>query len=183
MRTSHLIGLTLSAGVALVIACGSDPPSSYGNPNTLSKVNFPGGNEAGIEPINCADAGVGGGGDGGGGGEGGACVVSWSAQLFPKYQNAWKCASADCHAPGKTAPELSNANASAARQSLIGANTTKVKKPYLNPGSTDPNQSSIYCNLFRACEPSMPQGGTSIPLSGPELCQLEAWLRCGAPDN
>ena len=168
---------SLAASLAVIGACTGEPETHYGNPNTLKKSNLPG--EAGIEPLACGDAGAG---DADLAGD--ACGVSWSTDLYPKMvgDQSWQCATAACHAPGKTLPAIDPKSASNALTSLKAHKlASRPNDPYIGT-SGDPSKSTIECNLGGQCDPSMPIGAGK-QLTGDERCQLHAWLRCGAPNN
>lgn len=161
-------GLVILAG-----ACSSDPGTSYGNPNTLSRTNLPGGDEAGTAAVSCADAGV-------------PDAVSFSANIYPllKADGAWKCAKAGCHATGGTQPEIDDTSAQACYQSLTKAQPIGTT-PYVNSGSKDINQSAIYCNIgTHTCGSPMPKDTTGVKQpTASEICILQAWVQAGSPNN
>jgi hypothetical protein len=168
----------LAIALAVVGACGGEPETHYGNPNTLKKSNLPG--EAGIEPLACS-------GDAGASDaalQGDACAISWSKDIYPNMlgPDKWQCATSACHAPGKQVPAIDPQNAGAALTSLKAYKmSTKPNDTYI--GTTgDPSKSTIECNLSGQCDPAMPIGAGK-QLSNDERCRLHAWLQCGAPSN
>lgn len=184
MRRVQALGLAaaFAGGIIVVVAaCSSDPGSSYGNPNTLARNNLPGGGEAGIEAVSCGDAGIGG--DGGGAG---GCAVSFATDIYPqmKTDGNWKCAKSGCHAAGGTQPTIDETSAQNAYQSLTNAQPIGTT-PYLNTKSKDPAQSGFYCNCgTRTCGSPMPKDTTGVKqLNTTEICKLQAWIACGAPNN
>jgi hypothetical protein len=168
------------AGMALVAACTDPPGTEYGNPSGLRHENLPG--EAGAQALTC-------GGDGGDeGGTGttgtpGACVVSWSKDIYPniKADGAWACASTKCHG-GSQAPKIDATTPQTAYDSLKSYMMGGNPFPYVNPGSADPSQSTILCNLQGTCGNRMPIA-PGTPLTPEELCKVDAWVRCSAPSN
>jgi hypothetical protein len=153
--------------------CNEPPATNYGNPNTLDRKNLPG--EGGVEPLVCsADAAA---------GFDGGCP-SFAQDIFPyfKADGKWRCADAQCHG-GKSLPEISDESPEACLASLRAA--TVGGQSYLASGeggapSTDPNASTLLCNLQGACGRKMPEPPGADPTNG-ELCMIEAWLKCGAP--
>lgn len=162
-------------GGFLVVACSTESGVSFGNPNTLNGKNLPR-DDGSVQRPSCADAGI-------ASGDGGNCGVSWSKDLFPKVQanGAWRCANGSCHAAGATPPVIDDSAPDKARQSLIAAKIGNL--PYIKVGDPEPNNSAFWCNLLRTCDPAMPTGELAKRPTKDELCQLEAWLRCGSPNN
>ncbi len=177
-RFAVAAGALAAAGAIVVLACGENATTSYGNPSGLSHANLPG--EAGISALVC-DAGAL---EGGAAPTDGGCAVSWSADIAPKMAaaGAWKCASGGkCHG-AQQAPLLDAATPAALYASLQAATVNGNPYPYLNPDSGDPTQSSIECNLAQACGNGMPLA-PGTPLTPGELCAIDTWVRCGAPQN
>jgi hypothetical protein len=173
-HAAHAALAAVVAFCACTTACSTEPAVKWGNPGNLNKDNLPG--EAGTEALVC---------DGGGsGGEGGTCGVSWKNDIFPKMtgNDAWQCATANCHAPGSTAPVIDPADPAKALASLKAFKM--LSRPNLSyiDTSGDPAKSSMECNLSSGCNPAMPIGnGKQLSLA--ERCQLHTWLACGAPNN
>lgn len=173
-------------GTALLLAACSQPPeTNYGNPAGLRRDNLPG--DAGsseVTPSNCPTP-VTGAGSGDGGSEGGAtCAVSWANDIFPnmKPDGPWKCTTqTTCHG-GVQAPVIDGTSGSTAYLSLKDYKIPGRTTPYINAGSTDPTQSSMDCNLQGKCGNSMPLAPGRV-LTHDEICLLETWLACGAPNN
>jgi hypothetical protein len=176
------LALALFGGSSLVVlgaslamsACSEVPPTNYGNPTGLRHDNLPG--EAGFETLIC-EGGV-------EAGTGGACGVSWATDIFPNMtdQGPWKCASAGkCHGGGQ-APTIDQTTPQSAYTSLQGYMIAGNPYPYINPDSGDPTQSTIECNLAQACGSGMPEA-PGTPLTGDQLCKIDVWVRCGAPNN
>jgi hypothetical protein len=108
--------------------------------------------------------------------------VSFSRDLFPKMtgNGVWKCASAGtCHGNGTQAPVMDAATAATVIASLKDYPIGTV--PYITQGG-DPAQSAMFCNLSCGCGKSMPLD-PGAALTDNELCQVQAWLKCGAPNN
>ena len=165
----------LAGGLQLAGATGCNEPiaTSYGNPNTLDRKNLPG--EGGAEPLIC----------GAGGGDGGAVqgfdggCPSFATDIFPYFQanGKWRCADGTCHG-GASAPPVAGDTPTNCLSSLKAISIGG--KPYLAEGSTDPNDSTLLCNLQGACGSRMPKAPGADPTTE-ELCMVEAWLKCGAP--
>jgi hypothetical protein len=103
---------------------------------------------------------------------------SFANDIFPsmKASGAWKCADGSCHGGGTSPPTIDDSSASACLASL--KKITVRGKPYIASG-TDPNASSLLCNLKGSCGSQMPKSPGTNPSSA-EVCKVEAWLRCGA---
>jgi hypothetical protein len=134
-------------------------------------------------------------GDGGtssGGGEGGgACTKPGPpaagcpsfATLWTKYFSPgaeWGCGKAGCHNLGGNSPQPL-----IEQQATYTALAAYVIKgvPYVNPKCTEPEQSSIICNITGkpsqcSLQGSMPQ---SITPSAASLADLQKWVSCGSP--
>ncbi len=182
IRTVAAVLTFLSAGgVATLVACSDVGTTTYGDPSGLRSQNLPG--EGGTEAVVCGD---GGSGDGGGGGAGG-CAISFKADIYPKMTatGPWKCASTGkCHGGGQ-APAIDGTTPQTVIDSLkgyaikVGGNPV----PYINvDGGKDPTSSSFVCNVTGQCGQGMPIApGTALTTD--EVCRIDAWLRCGAPNN
>lgn len=153
--------------------CNEPVATSYGNPNGLDRKNIPG--EGGAEPLLC---GAGGGGDGGAPTGDGGCP-SFATDIAPYFvaNGKWRCADGTCHG-GASAPPIDCKDPTTCLSSLKAI--TVAGKPYIKEGSTDPNESTVMCNLQGACGSRMPKAPGADPTSD-ELCLLSAWLSCGAP--
>ena len=161
-------------GVRALVACSEITPTTFGNPNTLDRKNLPG--EGGVEQLLCA------GGDGGGDGGtfDGGCP-SFTTDIYPLFTagGTWRCSDKACHG-GATAPAVDGTNAGACLASLKKINVKNV--PYvLSDGGKDPNAQSLLCNLQGSCGSPMPKAPGADP-STRDLCMVEAWLKCGAPE-
>ncbi len=159
------------AGVRGVVACSEIQPTTFGNPNTLDRKNLPG--EGGIEQLVC-------GADSGADSFDGGCP-SFATDIYPLMAAAgtWRCADKTCHG-GASAPTIDGANAAnclASLQKIKVGNTPYV----LSDGGKDPNVQSLLCNLQGTCGSKMPKPPGLDPSNG-DLCKVEAWLKCGAPD-
>jgi hypothetical protein len=176
-RTLALSGVVamLAGALAVTVSCSTDPTTSYGNPNTLNRGNLPGGDEAGIETVSCADAGIPG--DGG--------CPSFATAIYPqmKADGNWKCAKNGCHARGGTPPIIDDTSAANAYDSLRQVQPIGGTIPYINVASKDPSQSGFYCNCAtRTCGIAMPKDSTGVKqLTIGEICTIEAWVKCGSP--
>lgn len=161
--------------------CTSVPETSFGDPTGLRSQNIPG--EGGVVITGACEAGLpadil----DSGRDAEPGACKVSFANNLYPRFlaDGGWKCSAPACHG-GAQAPPFDAATPDTVLSALRAYNLEG--KAYLAPasdGGGDPIKSSLYCNLSRSCGVAMPP---SPPLPNTEVCALETWLRCGAPDN
>jgi hypothetical protein len=105
------------------------------------------------------------------------CTTSFKNDIYGGIMSA-KLFCPSCHGLGATPPTISSTDASQARASLTAHVLNGL--PYVNPCATDPSQSSIMCNLQGSCGSLMPPGGGIAP---EDLAKIDAWLRCGAPDN
>ena len=161
------------ASVRAIVACSEITPATFGNPNTLDRKSIPG--EGGVEQLVCSgDAAIDGAGFDGG-------CPSFATDIYPYFAaaGAWKCASAGCHG-GTSPPTVAGTNAAACLASL--KQITVKGTPYLlSDGGKDPNGSSLLCNLQGSCGSPMPKA-PGIPPTPADLCKVEAWLKCGAPN-
>jgi hypothetical protein len=157
-------------GARIIVACSEITPTTYGNPNSLDRKNVPG--EGGVEQLVCS------GGDGGEAFDGGC--PSFATDIYPYFvaTGTWHCSDKTCHGGGSPPPiDITAAPACLASLKKI----TVTGKPYLlSDGGKDPNASSFLCNLQGTCGSPMPKVPGVITSS--ELCKVEAWLKCGAPD-
>jgi hypothetical protein len=180
-----LVSILSAGGVATVIACSDVGTTTYGDPSGLRSANLPG--EGGTEAVICGGDGGAEGGGGGGGGGGGACAVSFKTDIYPNMiaAGAWKCASTGkCHGGGQ-APPIDGTSPQTVYDSLkvysikVGNNTV----PYINAdGGKDPSAHSFECNVTGQCGSGMPIA-PGTPLTTDQVCRIDAWLRCGAPNN
>jgi hypothetical protein len=185
MQRALAKGLAIAAcasAIAVGAACGTDPVTGYGNPNTLARGNLPGGDDGGgIGPIACGDAGL------PTTDAGGGCAVSFRQHIYPqvKSDGNWKCAKSGCHAPGGTKPDIDETTPQAAYDSLRATEPIGGNIPYINLASKDPAQSGIFCNCAsRTCGSPMPKETTGVKaLTVTEICILDAWIKCGSPFN
>ena len=134
--------------------------------------------------------------DGGGGVTGGGCTidsgtcaVSFSKDIEPMFstQSVWGCTNMNCHGGTIQAPQITGV--AAADYASLTAYSMNFYRPYINPCSTDPAESSISCNIRTSggsCDgmSEMPvlQYGNSAPTAA-QLTTLTNWLKCGAPNN
>jgi hypothetical protein len=192
--------VVLTVGLGDCFACTNyEPPdvANYGPPNGLSQ-------KVANAPPSDGGAGSSSGGSTGDSGTPGAsnvacvtaggsivsdagCSVSWSKDLFPKFQSggAWNCAGSSCHGGASTPPTLTG-DAHAFYTTLANykgtvTSGTQAGQTYFNPCSTDPGQSTFVCNL----KPTGYCGSLGMPLGitvanpGP----IATWVACGAPEN
>jgi hypothetical protein len=167
---------TCTGGALLVIAaCSTPPETNFGNPNALRRDNLPG--DGGSEPLDCKDATP---------GADGGCGVSFAKDIFPKMkaEGPWQCGNVDkCHGGTKAAPPINTSTPTDVIASLSGYLITGAVQPYINPdGGGDPSKSMIECNLRNQCGQGMPESPGVAPTTD-EICAIDAWLRCGAPNN
>jgi hypothetical protein len=185
-RCPALWAAVLLAVAAALSGCSSEDSTHYGPPGGLvgkmlpiPTSGGPGGSDAG--PSAFLDAGSGALPDGG------SCPVSWTAQIAPNMApgGKWKCGDSTCHG-GLQGPKIT-ADPAATYAAL--ASYTMQFAPrmlrYLVPGNTDPTMSGIECNLGgTTCGNQMPLTFNGAqPLSSQEQADLDAWVRCGAPEN
>lgn len=160
-------------GVRAIVACSEITPTTFGNPNTLDRKSVPG--EGGVEQLVCSgDASFNGAGFDGG-------CPSFATDIYPYFAAAgtWRCSDKACHG-GPTAPPVDGTNAAACLASL--KKITVKGNPYLlSDGGKDPNASSLLCNLQGSCGSKMPKPPGLDPTAA-DLCKVEAWLKCGAPN-
>ena len=188
-------------GCVLVTACSGEVDSvHYGPPSGLtgkvpsSNPGDSGGGGGGVDSGGGGGVDSGGGGavdSGGGGGvctngpDGGDCAVTWSGDIYPLVAGTWKCATAACHGTaGGSPPTIDPTSASTAYGQLVAYKVpTNGNKPYVNPCSTNPEESSIVCNLKAsgACGSiPMPIG---TPVTAGDAQKLATWVGCGSPQN
>jgi hypothetical protein len=158
------------AGVRALVGCSEITPTTFGNPNTLDRKNLPG--EGGVEQLVCSGI------DGGGNFDAGC--PSFTTDIYPYLTAAgtWRCSDKACHG-GTTTPAIDGTSAASCLASLKQITVKNV--PYvLSDGGKDPNGSSFLCNLQGTCGSPMPKAPGLDPTST-DLCKVEAWLKCGAP--
>jgi hypothetical protein len=206
-----LVGV--GAAVACSNYVPPDVPA-YGPPNGLTgKVPLPPevAGEGGAGPTSDDAGSSSGGGEGGGGAQflcqksGGTlspaatCSVSFVNDIFPKMESggAWNCGgtATGCHgSPTAAVPYLQAAGPSATvPQTAAGyyavfanfALADNTSKPYFDPCSIDPTQSSFVCNTLATgatgqCGIAMPQG---ITVAAADTTAIATWVACGAPFN
>jgi hypothetical protein len=164
-------GAAATTAYGALSSCAAPPETSYGNPNTLDRKNLPG--EGGVEPLVCA-------GDAAPGLFDGGNCPSFAADIYPYFtaNGAWKCSAGTCHG-GASAPDIPAATPTECLAALKGiAVQNRAYVP--SDGGTDPNASSLLCNLQGTCGSRMPKPPGTDPTQA-ELCKVEAWLKCGAP--
>ncbi len=184
-----LAGCPLAIGCAL-LACSGEPPVNYGPPEGLKNATFvgPPAQDSGAPPV---DSGMPPPppGDGGGGEGGGPCAVSWAGQVHAlmKSTGPYTCASGNCHGSSLYPPSISDDPAATltSLKAYTMNGTDGVSHPYINPASMDPAQSTIECNLTPSptnCGAvRMPNGMNGVSAS--DFATIDAWVKCGAPNN
>lgn len=193
-----VLGLVGAAAAACVTDYGKglDDPN-YGPPDALYGKLPP------IAP-SLGGGGVGGGlAEGGGGGaglcdgkgpisDGGDCSVKWS-ELVAQMGNegSWGCSKTGCHIAQPPIPKIDISSPRAAYDALA-AHKVLVNgqpKPYINPCSKDPAESSFLCNVTpRAGSTTAGECGIKVmpegaPLEQADRDRLKTWIECGAPFN
>ena len=195
---SQVVGglLGVSVVAASFAACGGEVDTHYGPPSGLTGKSPPlpsggsGDSGTGNPPVTTGDGGKPNALCGGNGPvDGGACAVSWKTNIYAKMGavGAWKCADANCHGTfGGNPPYIMGSNSHADYVALTVAKITA--KPYLNPCSTDPAQSTIACNVGATAPlcglgpmPFTTNGAT--PLTAAEKADLMTWVASGSPEN
>jgi len=193
-RPSLIAAFCLSGGVLAVAACTTDyqlgkGDPNYGGPNALAGQRQPGATvdveaEGGAtDPTSigskpkCVSS-------GGMEVDGGMCAVSFAKDVLAIYGTAG-CSEVTCHggATPLNQPRIEPSDGPGMWQEFQ-AFTLSNGKPYINPCSADPTQSTISCNLAAGpptlCGTHMPQGGQITPA---DITKIETWLKCGAPNN
>jgi hypothetical protein len=98
---------------------------------------------------------------------------------------AWQCASSNCHG-GFQQPKVSS-SASTTYSTLAAYKIFSGSKslPFIAPGNTDPTASGIECNLSSTrCGSQMPLTiGGARALTSQDVANIDAWVRCGSPQN
>lgn len=184
---AHRLSLVLATAFSLTLAvsCAVEE-TNYGPPDGLTNKKlpspqFPVANEqqsGGTDGI-C---------DGGAPAQDPNCTVSFKTDIYEKFfvaTGTWQCAGSDCHEEGAAgssvnSPPIHATDPTKAYNSLV--NYQIGGKRYIDPCSTDPNASSIICNLQGACGTTMPYPPVPIATSD-QLPPLQTWLQCGAPNN
>ncbi|MBK6691950.1 MAG: hypothetical protein IPG50_07060 [Myxococcales bacterium] len=123
------------------------------------------------------------------------CAVKW-ADIYTTYiKGQWRCADKVCHGTGSlTQPSISDTDPALARRQLAayvlkGDKGKAPEKFYIDPCSTEPNVSSIICNLRidnqATCGNGMPLSGlnnvTVTGVTAADVDKIKTWLQCGAP--
>ena len=175
------LGLAAAATLPLAAGCSLDADSRFGNPSGLSRTNLP--SPPVLEGGTVRDGGLSF--DGGGPIDGGPCLISFNKDIWPLMSaaGAWACADSGCHGGTALNPYINDAPS--AYQNLVAF---KIKnKPYINPCTTDPNQSTFVCNLQGTC------GNQAMPIPdvtknrtlaiATDIGKVNTWLQCGAPFN
>ena len=186
-----LLGVSVIA--ASFAACGGEVDTHYGPPSGLTGKSPPlpsGVDASSPPPVTGGDGGTPSALCGGKGPiDGGACAVSWKTNIYAKMGavGAWKCADANCHGTvGGNPPYIMGSSSHADYVALMAAKITA--RPYLNPCSTDPAQSTIACNVG-ATDPLCGVGpmpfttNGAVALTAAEKADLKAWVACGSPEN
>jgi hypothetical protein len=165
-------------GLAAVLPGCTSPTTNYGIGNDLLGRTRPLGpgvtvSDAQVIPPGILDAGC----------DGAACLVSWTADIFPNMESsgAWQCASTSCHGGGATPPSINDGDPAGAYASL--ATFAGIDPAYIVPCNTSASACSILCNLTpNGCGMVMPIG-TGTPLTTAQLSAIQTWIACGSPFN
>jgi hypothetical protein len=190
IRRRIVLGIAALCGSLLPVGaagCSSFDNTSYGPPGGLTGKKLPGQSDT-------ADAGPSEGGmdDAAGAGDGGApasdCGVSWSTQIFPQMtaSGSWKCSDmSSCHGGLQSPLMTADPSVTYAHLAAYTMHLGPQRLPYLLPGEPDPSKSGIECNLTSdACGNRMPLTSNGARLLDAQQSQvLDAWVRCGSPDN
>ncbi|WP_394847219.1 hypothetical protein LZC95_07090 [Pendulispora brunnea] len=184
VRVATLFATLVASALASVTACLPEQErTTFGPAEALGPRPFPN-----PEPGNGA-------GGGGGppdpgqicGGQGpidaGDCTAKWS-EIFAKTiagSGTLACGKGGCHSKNSTPPEISADNAGTAWQQLTNykISASRGGKPYINPCTKTPAESSIGCNLDNKCGQMPPGGG----ITADELAKINEWVQCGSPNN
>ncbi|MFO0675583.1 MAG: hypothetical protein U0169_03555 [Polyangiaceae bacterium] len=188
VRKIVTVSLASAAAWAFVLACTTVVETNYGDPTALRSDNLPG--EGGLVITSACEAGLPA--DivqknrEAGAAEAGAvaCNVQFARDLYPRIMpdGGWRCAASACHGGANgPAPKIDTTTPESVLTALRGSDPIGGI-PYLPAGNRDPAKASMYCNLARSCDqvPAMPP---SPPLVPSEVCALETWIKCGAPQN
>lgn len=179
-----LVAVVLSGPVAFVACSAVEQPKigSFDTSKDLVRPNFPGSVSGGCGTIVTPDP---------------SCAVKFSTDIYPMLTSGspWNCAASGCHG-STTAQPLPygfgiGVNPTPAIAYSTMAATTSFAKPIINPCSTVPGDSYLYCNIggtaggTTQCGPAMPQGARDKPTDPPPTGsdKLETWLKCGSPNN
>lgn len=114
------------------------------------------------------------------------CAVSFAKDVLGAFgRSTPNCSQANCHG-GSTPQNQPPIDTNDATSTWTRFTQFQLDdKFYVNPCSNDPKASGILCNLYSAdtsgaCGVHMPQSGQ---LAADDLAKVEAWLKCGAPNN
>jgi hypothetical protein len=187
----HLTAVVAAAsvGLLLVAACTTDyqkgvEDPNFGAPNALAGQKQPGPS---------SDTSTDGGGTGAAGTpecvkaggaliDGGPCAVSFKT-ILAAFKAASCQTAGSCHG-GATPPNQPRIDPDDATGMWAEFASFKLSngKPYINPCSTDPAQSTIGCNVNATapCGSVMPPG---LGLAANVVADIDTWLKCGAPNN
>jgi hypothetical protein len=182
--------VAVSVGLLAVVACVTDYQKGegdprFGAPNALagqkqpgpsSDFSTPSGSTGGTgEMPECVRA-------GGKLVEGPACNVSFKT-ILAAFKTANCQTAGSCHG-GDSPPNQPRIDPDnpAAMWSVFAAFKLSNGKLYINPCSTDPQESTIACNVNvgAPCGSVMPPGQGLPPNV---VADIETWLKCGSPNN
>ncbi|MFO0664375.1 MAG: hypothetical protein U0174_10515 [Polyangiaceae bacterium] len=112
-------------------------------------------------------------------GEGGACGVSFATNIVPILST--NCSG--CHSGGQNTQIVFPTTAGPAYyESLTKATIAAQAGVYLN--ACDPAKSGFPCNVGAAsCSPAGVAMPPNTPLSEADKAAINAWIKCGAPNN
>ena len=102
---------------------------------------------------------------------------SFATDIFPLVANTWKCGDKNgCHG-GTQAPPIDTSAAAKCLASLKAI--TVANQPYITADG-----GAMLCNLEGTCGQTMPliNGVGAKTPTNDDLCALQAWLKCGAPN-
>jgi hypothetical protein len=115
--------------------------------------------------------------------DGGACTVSFKTDILSAFGTANCQTAGSCHG-GATPPNQPRIDPGdgPGMWTEFAAFKLSTGKPYINPCSIDPAQSTIACNVNNAapCGTVMPPG---VGLPADVVAKIDTWLKCGSPNN
>jgi hypothetical protein len=181
------------AGMAAFVACTTDyqkglEDPTYGPPNALVGTKPPGPSSGESDTTT----------SGGGAAvpecvkqgktllDAGACTVSFSKDVLGAFATA-TCDRVGCHGGAQplSEPRIAPQDAPGMWSEFASFKLTNGKL-YINPCSTDATGAAIAANVNGAAQPAdrgvlMPQGTTG--LAADVVAKIDAWVRCGSPNN
>lgn len=163
----------IAFGLVVAASCAEPEATTFGNPNALDRKNLPG-DGGGAEPLVCT-------GDAGGQFDGGC--PSFQTDIYPYFTAAgrFRCADGKCHG-GTTKPLIDAGTPGSCLAALRAIKVGNIAYVPSDAGTKDPNATTLLCNLQGTCGRKMPDPPGADPTTA-DLCKIEAWLKCGAPNN